>query len=134
MGLLCGVDIIEIERIKKLINEKAKNRIYTKNEIDYCESKNANRFKSYAARFAAKEAVFKALDAGRGSRIRWKDIEVKNTDQGVPKIILSGNALEMYRKIRGTCISLSLSHCENYAVASTVVTYEEICNEEDKIY
>jgi holo-[acyl-carrier protein] synthase len=125
LALLCGIDIIEINRIEKSLDQKFKNRIFTEGEIIYCESKKINRFKSYAARFAAKEAVFKALDAGRGSRIRWKDIEVRNTELGYPQIILSGNALEMYKKIKGTCISISLSHCESYAVASAVVTYEE---------
>ena len=66
MKICCGTDIIEIERIKQSIEDKKtgeafKRRVYTQNEIDYCESKGAQKYQHYAARFAAKEAVFKAI-------------------------------------------------------------------------
>ena len=64
MQVTCGIDIIEIDRVKSSIeetNNKFIERVYTKNEIQYCESKNSQKYQHYAARFAAKEAVFKAI-------------------------------------------------------------------------
>ena len=96
MKISCGTDIIEIERIKDSIeetNNKFLNRVYTKKEIEYCESKKAQRYQHYAARFAAKEAVFKAISVKLEDKysICWKDIEIINDNQGRPSITLQGN-------------------------------------------
>ena len=84
MKITCGTDIIEIERIKKSIEEIGQRfieRIFTTEEIKYCESKKNQKYQHYAARFAAKEAVFKAISENLDSKyeIDWKDIEVEST-------------------------------------------------------
>lgn len=124
MGILCGVDIVETDRIAKsfdTLGSSFRDRVFTENEIDYCESKKAVRFMSYAARFAAKEAVSKALGTGISKGIGWKDLEVRNDENGKPYVILSGRADEIFREIGGGSISLSISHCKNYAVAYAVI-------------
>ena len=99
MRVKCGTDIIEIDRIKESI-EKLGNpfleRVFTKKEIDYCESKKKQKYQHYAARFAAKEAVFKALSENIQDKfsVSWKDFEVENDKQGKPKINV--NAINRY--------------------------------------
>lgn len=83
MKLKIGNDIIETERIKRLCDKyekKFKKRVYTNNEIIYCESKGINKYQSYAGRFAAKEAIFKAISYNLKNKyiIKWKDIEILN--------------------------------------------------------
>lgn len=124
MGILCGVDIIEINRIQnslESIGQAFRDRIYTENEIKYCEERKAMKYQSYAARFAAKEAVSKALGTGISKGINLKDIEVRNDDLGKPFILLHGQALKTFEGIGALNISLSLSHCTSYAVAYAVI-------------
>ncbi len=124
MKISCGTDIIEIERIKDSIeetNNKFLNRVYTKKEIEYCESKKAQRYQHYAARFAAKEAVFKAISIKLEDKysICWKDIEIINDSQGRPNVILQGNIQKNIEQI-----DISLSHCKEYATANVVVIWK----------
>ncbi|MBS5857714.1 MAG: holo-ACP synthase [Clostridia bacterium] len=124
MKISCGTDIIEIERIKDSIeetNNKFLNRVYTKKEIEYCESKKAQRYQHYAARFAAKEAVFKAISVKLEDKysICWKDIEIINDSQGRPSITLQGNIQKNIEQI-----DISLSHCKEYATANVVVLWK----------
>lgn len=124
MKISCGTDIIEIERIKDSIeetNNKFLNRVYTKKEIEYCESKKAQRYQHYAARFAAKEAVFKAISIKLEDKysICWKDIEIINDSQGRPSITLQGNIQKNIEQI-----DISLSHCKEYATANVVVVWK----------
>ena len=121
MKITCGTDIIEIERIKDSIentNNKFIDRVYTKNEIEYCESKKAQKYQHYAARFAAKEAVFKALSERIEDKysICWKDIEIINNSQGKPYVNLVSNYDKEIEQI-----DLSMSHCKEYAVANVVI-------------
>ena len=121
MKITCGTDIIEIERIKDSIentNNKFLDRVYTKNEIEYCESKKAQKYQHYAARFAAKEAVFKALSERIEDKysICWKDIEIINNSQGKPYVNLVSNYDKEIEQI-----DLSMSHCKEYAVANVVI-------------
>jgi len=121
MKILCGIDIIEVERIQETIEslgEAFLSKVYTKNEIAYCENKKTQKYQSYAARFAAKEAVFKALSKELNGRyeITWKNIEVLNEETGRPKI----NLIEVDKKI--TSIDVSLSHIKETAIASVVIT------------
>ena len=97
MKICCGTDIIEIERIKQSIEDKGtgeafKRRVYTQREIDYCESKKSQKYQHYAARFAAKEATFKAISEQLKDKysISWKDIEITNNEQGKPQIKIIG--------------------------------------------
>ncbi|NTV89083.1 MAG: holo-ACP synthase [Clostridiales bacterium] len=124
MAFRCGIDIVEIDRIKESfesLGQAFRDRIFTEGEITYCEGRRAARFESYAARFAAKEAVAKALGTGIGSRFGWKDIEVLNDGAGSPYVVLSHNAGEFAAASGFREISVSLSHCRQYAVANVVV-------------
>lgn len=121
MKIKCGTDIIEIDRIKDTIDEmgeKFLNRIFTKEEIKYCESKNKQKYEHYAARFAAKEAAFKALSFNIQNKysVSWQDIEVVNNEQGRPGINIKNINLNNIESI-----DISLSHCKNYAIANVTV-------------
>ncbi len=122
MNLKVGNDIIETERIKRLYEKYAdnfKNKVYTSKEIEYCESKKSNKFQSYAGRFAAKEAVFKAISQGFSNKyqINWKDIEILNDDSGRPYVNLNNiNFVE--------CIDISISHIKDYAIATVIVVFK----------
>ncbi|WP_418791569.1 holo-ACP synthase [Phosphitispora sp. TUW77] len=115
-----GVDIIEISRIKNAFraSEKFGSRIFTANEQDYCMAKKYP-WPSLAARFAAKEALAKAMGTGIG-RVSWTDIEIVKNDWGRPEAILSGAALEMAKRLCINSFEISLSHCKEYAVAFVV--------------
>lgn len=121
MELLVGTDIIEIDRIKTAIEKSEGNsfleRIFTLNEIKYCEGRNAAKYKSYAARFAGKEAVSKAFGTGIGAKAAFNEIEILNDNLGKPYVILHGAAKEYFEKIGSTGISISLSHCKSFAIA-----------------
>lgn len=125
MKISCGTDIIEICRIKESIEEIGQRfleRIYTKNEIEYCESKRKQKYQHYAARFSAKEAVFKAISKEIKNKyeIEWKNIEVINDCNGRPTI----NLLDI--EIEGIdSIDISISHCKEYAVANVVVIWKK---------
>lgn len=124
MAIYCGVDIVEIERIKHSFDTcgtEFRDRVFTVNEINYCESRNTVKYESYAARFAAKEAVSKAFGTGIGEGVKWKDIEVLNNELGKPFVILSDRAENIFEQMKGKGISLSLSHCKHYAVAYAVI-------------
>jgi holo-[acyl-carrier protein] synthase len=124
VAIQCGVDIIEIERIKLSIEgtgDAFKNRVYTIREKEYCESKKAVKYQSYAARFAAKEAVTKAFGTGISKGIEFKHVEVLNDESGKPYVVLNGRAEEVFKEIGGRSISLSISHCHTYAVAYAIV-------------
>src|SRR5262245_22463303 len=105
MGL--GLDIVEIERIEKLARRNARflPRVFTEQEIRYCSSKK-NRWQHFAARFAAKEAVWKALGQ---EGVALKDISVRRDAAGKPGVLLRGRVAKN--------IELSLSHSDHYAVA-----------------
>jgi len=119
----CGTDIIEIYRIKDTIERSGEtflNKVYTKKEIEYCEGHNAAKYQHYAARFAAKEAVAKFLGTGFIGEFDWKEIEIINDDLGKPEVVLSGNALKLYNKLGYKEISISISHCKEYATSMVV--------------
>ena len=115
MILGTGIDIIEVERIEKAIErwgDTFLNHVFSKEEIQYAQ---AHRFPAqhFAARFAAKEAVFKAL--GNNAGVSWKDIEVINDENGKPVCFYHNK--NFFNKIL-----LSISHTQNYAVASVIIT------------
>lgn len=121
MNISCGTDIIEISRIKETIEEmqdKFISKIYTQNEIDYCESKNNVKYQHYAVRFAAKEALFKALSKILEDKysISWQNAEIVNNKEGRPYINFIGVQFEQIKNI-----DISLSHCKEYAVANVVI-------------
>ena len=119
---MIGTDIIEVSRIEKLIKEKGDkflNRIYTQNEIDYCESKGLNKFQHYAGRFAAKEAVFKVLNGKTDleSSLTFKNIEILNKNDGAPYVnILDDIMIDCF----DMNIDISISHIKKYATATAI--------------
>lgn len=111
-----GNDIIKTERIERLYKKyghKFIDRVYTNNEIKYCESKGINKFQSYAGRFAAKEAIFKAISSYVDNKfvIGWKDIEILNDAFGKPCAISKSVQCK---------IDISISHEKEYAVAVAI--------------
>lgn len=123
MKIACGTDIIEIERIKKSmekLGEKFLNKIYTKQEIEYCESKKVQKYQSYAGRFAVKEAVFKAISFKLKDKyqIDWKDIETINNEQGKPELKITGIDMGDVESV-----DVSISHCKTYAIANVTVIF-----------
>ena len=94
-------------------------RVFTETERAYCAGRR-NRDAHLAARFAAKEAVLKALGTGLGPGMRWTDVEIVNSPLGRPSVRLSGAALAAARRLGGG-VALSLSHTGDYAIASAVL-------------
>lgn len=112
-----GIDIVEISRVRQSINRSGQpflKRVFTEAEL----AGNPGT-PTLATRFAAKEAVMKALCAGM-FRIKWHDIEITNNKDGTPCIKLTGTALRQAKKLGIKSLSLSLSHSRTYAVASVV--------------
>ena len=125
MKITCGTDIIEIERIKNAIEENRTeflNKIYSENEIEYCEEKHQVKYQHYAARFAAKEAIFKAISNKLENKfsISWKDVEIINDKNGRPCIRFINKVIEDLDSIE-----ISISHCKEYAVANVVAIWKD---------
>lgn len=124
MKIACGTDIIEIERIKNSIekSEKFIKEVYTNNEIEYCESKKNMKYQHYAARFSAKEAVFKAVNRFVENKysLSWQNMEVQNEENGQPNVKFINVDFPQI-----ISIDLSISHCKEYVVANAVILYEE---------
>lgn len=121
MVLGLGIDIIEIARIKKSIDRYGNNflnKVFTENEINYCNSK-FNKYQHFAARFAAKEAVYKALTSGWKEDLRWKDIEVQNDKSGMPSIKPSGKLKSFLSE--NAQLKVSISHSDNYVTAVAII-------------
>ena len=111
-----GVDIIEIKRIELATqrwHDSFLRRIYTEAELQHCRS----RYASLAARFAAKEAVMKSLVTGVKG---WHEIEILNDENNAPYVKLHGGALHRAEELGIAAFSVSLSHCEKYAIALSV--------------
>ena len=122
-----GIDTIEVERVERALTRpqtgvRFRARVFTDREVAYCESRGRGRFQSYAARFAAKEAAFKALGTGWQEGIHWLDVEVVHRASGKPDLVLTGRALEVARELRVARMFVSLSHSDRYVVA--VVIFE----------
>lgn len=125
MKILTGTDIIEISRIKESIEnigEAFKNKIYTQKEIEYCENRKDAKYQHYAGRFAAKEAIFKAISDLLDDKfeISWKDAEVLNDKNGKPKVEIFNDRLQ--KQIEN--IDISISHCKEYAIANVIIIYK----------
>lgn len=119
MILGTGIDIVRIPRIAAMAErwrDRFLDRVFTGGEKEYCLKKHSP-YPSLAARFAAKEAFFKASGA---ASLSWRDIEVINADNGRPAITLRGVALERFQSAR---IHLSLSHDGDYAIAQVTIEH-----------
>ncbi|WP_344357534.1 holo-ACP synthase [Streptomyces gobitricini] len=120
--LAVGVDLVSVSRVDRLLadNPAAERDIFTAREVGYCAQKR-NRPAHLAARFAAKEAVLKALGTGLGPGMRWTDVEVVNTPLGRPRVRLSGGAARRAARVGASSPEISLSHSGDYAIAHAVM-------------
>lgn len=124
LKIKCGTDIIEISRVKESIEnigDRFLQKVFTEEEIRYCESKGKQKYQHYAARFAAKEAIFKAISEELNDKyeMNWKDYEVLKNENNRPYI----NINSKYGKDIEN-MDISISHCKQYAVANVVVLYK----------
>lgn len=118
-----GTDIVAVSRIEALIRDSGAsflNRWFTALEIDYCSGK-AVPSRHFAARFAAKEAVLKALPVEWAGPLPWRSIEIVSGPRGAPSVRLSGVLLAAASRAGISEISVSLSHCDEYATATALV-------------
>ncbi|MFZ1290035.1 MAG: holo-ACP synthase [Melioribacteraceae bacterium] len=116
-----GIDIIEIERVKKSVekfDDLFLNKIYTSTELEYCLKKK-NKYQHLAARFAAKEAIAKALATGWSKGFRWKDIEIFNESSGMPNVKLHGKLQKFLGKDK--LLKISMSHSESYVTCFAII-------------
>lgn len=127
MDIKVGIDIIEVDRIKQSIEELGENflnKIYTENEIKYCESKNQNKYQHYAARFAVKEAAFKAISTLITDKysISWKNVETIDDERGKPNIKFLALTKQLEKELsKINSIDVSISHIKEYAVANVTI-------------
>ena len=126
MILGVGVDIVEIRRIKEAISKNSSfiDRMFSKNEIEYLKSRNL-RAEFVAGRFAAKEAVSKALGTGF-SGFEFKDIEIDRTAAGKPLVVLRGKAKLMAQKYGNYKIHVSISHGVDNAIAYAIMEVDKL--------
>ncbi|MFA7543666.1 MAG: holo-ACP synthase [Candidatus Cloacimonadaceae bacterium] len=117
-----GTDIVAIARIRRILEKNPAfiRKVFSDSEIAYCEKK-ANKAESYAARFAAKEALMKALGTGWAEKISWKEIQVAVDTNGKPSLELSGVAFKLAQALGAEIWHLSLSHEREYATAFVIL-------------
>ena len=119
-----GIDIIEIERIRESVEkfgERFLKKIYTQRELDYCLKKKY-KYQHLAARFAAKEAVYKALATGWNEDVSWQHIEISNEPNGMPIVTLHEKMQKFLSK--GMDLKISMSHSRDY-VACVAIIYKK---------
>ena len=122
-----GIDIVENIRLREILQKKKSNfkkKIFTINEVNYCEKK-SNSISCYAKRFAAKEAFAKALGIGFRKNINFKDIEVVNNTYGKPYISINkkiANKIRILFKVKKFNILLSISDEKKYSIASVIIS------------
>lgn len=117
-----GTDIIEIVRIERMVarGRQYLDTIFTEKEIEYCEAK-SRRSEHYAARYAAKEAVLKALGTGWRDGLSFSEIEVLNDELGKPQVFLHGKVRESFEHHQIKQTSVSLSHDRDCAIAVIIL-------------
>ncbi len=117
-----GTDIIEIVRIGRMVERHGEvflNRVYTDDEIRYCQRRKES-YQHFAGRWAAKEAVMKTLGTGWIRGIGWRDIEVATLKSGQPTIQIHGGAREHSERIGIDDVLITISHCRSYATATAI--------------
>ena len=125
MIISAGVDLAEVDRIQAAIEHprigaRFRNRVFTASEIAYCEKKQRGKFESYAGRFAAKEAVMKALGRGWGSKVSWLDIEVARLRSGKPEIVLHDKTARLAAEMGIRRWMLSITHTKQHGLAYVI--------------
>jgi len=123
MILGIGADIVEIARLRKALDRSGVRflqKIFTHEEQQFC-ARQSDPTPHYAARFAAKEAVFKALGTGWAKGVAWLDVEVHRERQEAPAIVLHGEALRLSARMGVNRVHLSLSHSGQAAIAMVIL-------------
>lgn len=120
-----GIDMVEVDRIRRALKDvriagRFRNRVYTQREIAYCEKRRRHKYESYAGRFAAKEALMKALGKGWGSKVNWVDIEILPGPAGKPQVHLHDKTSAFARELEIHELFLSITHTESYAMAYVI--------------
>ncbi|HYJ45588.1 MAG TPA: holo-ACP synthase [Pyrinomonadaceae bacterium] len=123
MIISVGIDIIEVRRVREVMLRTPRfvERVYTRREREYCDSRGAVAAMHYAARFAAKEAALKALQTGWTGGIAWQDIEVTSRQSGAPLLLFHGRVRELYEESGARAAHLSMSHTSEHAIAQVVL-------------
>ena len=129
MIISTGVDLAEVPRIQAALEDsrigaRFRARVFTENEIAYCEKKQRGKYESYAGRFAAKEAVMKALGRGWGAEVRWLDIEVVRARSGKPDIALHDKTARLAADLGIRRWALSITHTKEHGLAFVVAQDE----------
>jgi holo-[acyl-carrier protein] synthase len=122
-----GTDIIECLRIAQMIERHGElfiGRVYTPHEIQYCQSRKM-AYQHFAGRWAAKEAILKALGTGWRRGISWRDVEICNEPGGFPVVALRGGALDVADQLGITEVLVSISHCRSHATAYAMAQGED---------
>jgi holo-[acyl-carrier protein] synthase len=117
-----GTDISECLRIARMIERHGElflNRVFTPGEIKYCQSRKLTT-QHFTARWAAKEAVLKALGVSGRRGISWRDVEIRNQPGGKPLVAFRGGVKDLVEKLGVADIQISMSHCRTHAVATAV--------------
>ncbi len=123
-----GTDIIECLRIAQMIQrhgEQFIERVYTPHEIQYCQARKQST-QHFAGRWAAKEAVLKALGTGWVRGISWRDVEVRSETSGKPTIVLKGGAKQAAEAQGISDVLISISHCRTFATAYATAVGEGV--------
>jgi len=129
MIISTGVDLAEVARIRRALEDprtgaRFRHRVFTEKEIAYCETKRRGKYESYAGRFAAKEAVMKALGCGWGAQVRWLDIEVARAPSGKPDIVLHDKTAMRAERLGIRRWALSITHTEAHGMAYVIALGE----------
>lgn len=123
MIISIGIDIIEVRRVREVLRRTPRftERVFTAGERAYCDSRGVVAPQHYAARFAAKEAMLKALQTGWTGGIAWQDIEISALASGAPILLLHGRVREIYDHSAATAAHLSISHTTEHAIAQVIL-------------
>jgi len=122
-----GTDIVECLRIAQMIERHGElfiTRVYTQHEIEYCQSRK-QATQHFAGRWAAKEAVLKALGTGWRRGISWRDVEIRNERSGSPTVALRGGARDYMEQQKIGQVLVSISHCRTHATAYAIALGDE---------
>lgn len=128
-----GTDIVECLRIAQMIERHGElflSRVFTSREIEYCSARKAAT-QHYAGRWAAKEAVLKALGTGWARGIQWRDIEIRNDSSGKPSVALGGGAREICERLGVADMLVSISHCRSHATAFAIAIGDDGDDEDE---
>jgi holo-[acyl-carrier protein] synthase len=127
-----GTDIVECLRIAQMIERHGElfiSRVYTEQEIEYCQCRKQST-QHFAGRWAAKEAVLKALGTGWRRGISWRDVEVRNDPSGKPTIALRGGARDVVEERGIAEMLISISHCRSHATAYALALGKDVISDE----